>query len=80
METNTKIIGGFIMDITKVVAKIRFKYHTNMLDVCNVANQIGLLNDTKAEGKMKNHTMQSFDCLERLGYDVYSEIKRGNES
>lgn len=68
------------MDITKVVAKIRFKYHTNMLDVCNVANQIGLLNDTKAEGKMKNHTMQSFDCLERLGYDVYSEIKRGNES
>ena len=41
------------MDITKVVAKMRFKYHTNMLDVCNVANQIGLLKYNKAEEKMK---------------------------
>ena len=41
------------MDITKVVAKMRFKYHTNMLDVCNVANQIGLLKDNKAEEKGK---------------------------
>lgn len=58
------------MDITKVVAKMRFKYHTNMLNVCNVANQIGLLKDEKAELKMKNHVMQSVDCLERLGYNV----------
>lgn len=57
-------------DITKTVAKLRFIYHTNMLDVCNVANQLGLLNNTKAEDKMKNHTMQTFDCLERLGYKL----------
>lgn len=64
------------MDITKVVAKMRFKYHTNMLDVCNVANQIGLLKDTKAEEKMKNHAMQSLDCLERLGYDVKGSMNQ----
>lgn len=57
-------------DITKKVAKLRFIYHTNMLDVCNVANQLGLLSNEKAEEKMKNHTMQTFDCLERLGYDL----------
>ncbi|HOA80596.1 MAG TPA: hypothetical protein PKK61_05980 [Defluviitaleaceae bacterium] len=68
------------MDITKVVAKMRFKYHTNMLDVCNVANQIGLLKDKKAEEKMKNHTMQSLDCLERLGYDVKGYINQKIES
>lgn len=52
------------MDITKKVAALRFKYHANMLDVCNVLNQIGILKDEKAESVMKNHTMQCFDCLE----------------
>lgn len=60
------------MDITKKVAKVRFAYHTNMLNVCNVLNQIGILKDEKAERVMGDHTMASFDCLERLGYDVTS--------
>lgn len=60
------------MDITKKVAKVRFAYHTNMLNVCNVLNQIGILKDEKAERVMRDHTMASFDCLERLGYDVAS--------
>lgn len=36
------------MDITKKVAALRFKYHANMLDVCNVLNQIGILKDEKS--------------------------------
>lgn len=60
------------MDITKKVAKIRFGYHTNMLDICNVLNQLGVLKDEKAEKAMKFHTMESLDCLERLGYDLNS--------
>lgn len=62
------------MNITKIVAKARFSYHTNMLDVCNVLNQLGALKDEKAELAMKNHTMAIFDCLERLGYDL-SELE-----
>ena len=58
------------MDIVKTVAKIRFTYHVNMLDVCNVANQLGILKDDKAEEVMKKHTMNCVDCLERLGYDL----------
>lgn len=59
------------MDITKKVARIRFIYHTNMLDVCNILNQLGVLKDDKAELLMKNHTMQSFDCLSRItGYSI----------
>ena len=57
-------------DKTKTVAKWRFNYHINMLDICNVANQIGLLNNEKAEIIMKHHCMQTFDCLERLGFDI----------
>ena len=58
------------MDITKKVAKMRFVYHTNMLDVCNVLNQLGILKDDKAETVMKDHCMKSFDCMERMGLDV----------
>jgi hypothetical protein len=46
-----------------------------MLDVCNVLNQIGILKDEKAESVMKNHTMQCFDCLERLGYPIEKFLK-----
>lgn len=58
------------MDITKKVAKLRFVYHTNMLDICNVLNQFGILTDEKAEAVMKDHCMKSFDCMERMDFDV----------
>ncbi len=64
------------MDITKRVATLRFKYHANMLDVCNVLNQIGILKDEKAELVMKNHTMLCFDCLERLGYPIKAVFEK----
>ena len=67
------------MDITKKVAKMRFIYHTNMLDVCNIMNQLGILKDDKAELVMKNHVMQSFDCLQRLGYDVKGFLEKKTE-
>lgn len=60
------------MDITKKVAKMRFIYHTNMLDICNVLNQLGILKDEKAEMVMRDHCMNSLDCLERMGYDKKS--------
>lgn len=68
------------MDITKVVAKARFVYHSNMLDVCNVANQLGILKDEKAEEVMKNHTMQCFDCMRRMGLDVDGYLNKEEES
>lgn len=55
------------MDITKKVAKLRLSYHLNMIDVCNVANQLGWLSDKKAEVKNKNHFKNCLDCYERLG-------------
>lgn len=67
------------MNIPKKVATLRFKYHTNMLDVCNVLNQIGILKDEKAERVMRDHTMKSFDCLERMGYDVKGYLDKQEE-
>lgn len=42
------------MDIVKKVAKMRLIFHASMLDVYNVANQLGILKDDKAEEIMKN--------------------------
>lgn len=68
------------MDITKTVAKMRFKYHTNMLDVNNVLNQLGLRKDEKAEACAKKHMMTIFtDCLPRMGYDVEGYFKKQKE-
>lgn len=67
------------MDITKRVAKLRFLYHANMLDVCNVLNQFGILKDEKAELVMKNHAMKCFDCMERMGLDVKGYFERKKE-
>ena len=63
------------MDIAVKVAIMRFKYHSNMLSVVNVGNQLGLLKDAKADEMNKNHMMQCLDCLKRLGYDL-SSIKK----
>ena len=71
------------MDITKKVAKMRFVYHTNMLDICNVLNQLGILKDEKAEIVMKDHCMKSFDCMERMGLDIkgyFNKHKNETES
>lgn len=63
------------MDVTKVVAKLRLGYHLNMLDVCNVANQLHLLSDEKANMKNKNHLKECLDCYERLGYNLPKELR-----
>lgn len=62
------------MDVTKVVAKLRLVYHLNMIDFCNVANQLHLLSDEKADLTNKNHCKLCFDCYNRLGYKLPKEI------
>ena len=36
---------------------------------------LSLKKDDKSEEKMKNHCMETFDCLKRMGYDVDSMFK-----
>ena len=66
------------MSIVTKVAKIRLLFHANMLDVYNVANQIGILKDDRAEEIMKKHTMKCFDAMEHMGLNVkgYIEAKK----
>ena len=59
------------MSIVTKVAKMRLEYHSFMLDVCNVLNQLGILKDEKAEEVMKNHTMRCFDAMEHMGLDPW---------
>ena len=63
------------MSIVTKVAKMRLFFHANMLDVCNVANQLGILKDEKSEEIMKGHTMKCFDAMEHMGLDVKKFIE-----
>ncbi len=76
IKNNIFMEDMYMRDITKTVAKMRFIYHTNMLDICNVANQLGILKDEKAEKKMRNHALQSLDCIYRIGTDLPEFMKR----
>lgn len=63
------------MDIAKRVAKMRLTYHSNMLSINNVLNQLGIRKDEKAEEIGKKHTFQCFDALEHMGLDPYKALQ-----
>ena len=62
------------MDITKVVAQLRLKYHMNMVDVVNVAYQLHLMSGEKADRANKRHIKQIIDCWHRLCIPVCKEL------
>lgn len=62
------------MNIPKLVAKIRLSYHMNMVDVVNVANQLGLMGDFEADRANANHLKQIIDCWDRLGVEMPEEF------
>lgn len=62
------------MDVTKAVAKLRLSYHLNMIDFCNVANQLNLMSDAKADQANKTHLKKCIDCYVRLGYKLPKEF------
>ena len=68
------------MRIAKKVAKLRLLYHRRMLDVCDAANQLGILKDEKAEKVMKHHVMQCLDCMDHLGFDVSGYLNKKEKS
>ena len=55
------------MSLPEFVAALRFKWHANMVDVVNVANQLHLISDDKAEQLNKRHAMTIItDILPRI--------------
>lgn len=62
------------MNLPKIVASIRLKYHLEMIDVNNVLYQLHLRSGKKADKIGAKHTMASLDCFERLGIPVYDKI------
>lgn len=67
------------MSIVKKVATMRLMYHANMLDICDVANQLGILKNEKAEAVMKDHTMKCFDAIEHMGLDPYRKKQKSEK-
>ena len=40
------------------IYKLLFKYHVNMIEVCNIRQCLGLISDDKAEQTNKKHTLE----------------------
>ena len=55
------------MNVPNVVAKIRLKYHLNMIDLTNAGNQLHFISDEKADNANKKHLKNCIDCYGRLG-------------
>ena len=59
------------MGLAEKVSIMRFHYHSNLIEVNNVLNQLGIRSDNKAEEIGKKHAMILFnDVLPRLGIDI----------
>ena len=67
------------MSMVTKVAKARLIFHANMLDVGNVLNQLGILDDKKANEFNKKHCMACFDAMEHMGLDPYGYISKEEE-
>lgn len=79
MEETFNFMEVLNMSIVTKVAKMRLMFHAKMLDVCNIANQLGILKDEKAEEVMKGHTMKCFDAMEHMGLDPYGKLKKSEK-
>ena len=51
------------IDLPNMVARGRFFYHSHMIDLVNVGNQLGLIKDDRAEELNRKHTMIIFNDL-----------------
>lgn len=57
------------------IAALRFKWHANMVDVVNAANQLHLISDDKAEELNKKHVMTIFtDIIPRIEKENLQEL------
>ena len=69
------------MNIPATVAKIRYIFHLNMIDVNNVLNQLKLRTNDKAEEIAKKHTMIALtDCLPRFNEKAYKKLFEEDEA
>lgn len=61
--------------LPEFIAALRFKWHANMIDIVNVANQLHLLSDDKAEELNKRHAMTIFtDIIPRIEKENLQEL------
>lgn len=62
------------MNIPIAIARIRLKYHMNMLDVYKSLNQLHLVSDEKAYNANRDHFKKCIDCFTRLGLKLSKEV------
>lgn len=67
------------MNLPKLVAQLRLRYHLEAIDVNNVLYQLHLRSEDKAEHLGKKHCMSAIDCFERLGVPICNELKKQKE-
>ena len=60
-----------MFSLEKAVAKVRFHYHANRIDINNTLNQLHLMSDERNEESNRKHCMILMtDVFPRLGLDI----------
>lgn len=62
------------MSLSSTIARLRLKYHLNMLDLYNSLNQLHLMSDEEADDMNKMHFKKCIDCYTRLGVILPKEF------
>ena len=57
------------------IYKLIFGYHTNMIEVCNIRQSLGLISDDKAEKANKKHCMGAIKAAYFGGF-ASDEVKK----
>lgn len=64
------------MDLPKLIARLRLRYHLKIIDVNNVLYKLHLRSEDKIEHLGKKHCMAVIDCFEQLGVPICNELKK----
>lgn len=64
------------MNLPKLVATLRLRYHLEAVDINNVLYQLHLRSGNKADRLGAKHCMAAIDCFERLGVPICNELKK----
>lgn len=64
------------MNLPKLVAQLRLRYHLEALYVNNVLYQLHLRRGDKAAYLGAKHCIAAVDCFKRLGVPICNELKK----
>lgn len=65
------------MGMAEKIAKARFMFHANVVEVGNIMSQFGILSGDKADELNKKHFYKALDCLPYMSAKDRKNLGKG---